>query len=105
MNHWFTKKNDILLNRAAVPLGKSPQEATPDPYGKCLLLDPPPPLGISVALRGGGMDIFWTYTFNYLIATFSSFHFWNIFHIILKIQNENNFQTNVPKTFFNFCGH
>ena len=90
-----------------MPLEKSPQEATtppPHPYGKRLLLDPPP-LGISVALRGGGKDIFWTYTFNCLIDTFSSFHFWNILHIILKIQNENNFLTNVPKTFFNFCGH
>ena len=89
-----------------MPLGKKPSRSHPPPLRKVPPFGrPPPPLGISVALRGGGMDIFWTYTFNYLIATFSSFHFWNILHIILKIQNENNFQTNVPKTFFNFCGH
>ena len=89
-----------------MPLEKSPQEATPHPtLTESAFFWTPPPLGISVALRGGGMDIFWTYTFNCSIATFSSFHFWNILHIILKIQNENNFQTYVPKTFFNFCGH
>ena len=45
------------------PNGKRPQKATSHSHGNCVLWIPPP-LGISVARRERGMDIFWTYIFR-----------------------------------------
>ena len=55
------------------PNGKRPQKATHS-HGNCVLWIPPP-LGISVARRERGMDIFWIYIFriqNARIADFTS---------------------------------
>ena len=46
------------------PSGKSSMFTTPLPPGNFQPSDPPLPLGISESLRGGGMDIFWNYTFH-----------------------------------------
>ena len=54
----------LVFNNTPVLLGapgKRPGEATPHSLGNCILLDPPLSLGISLALRSGGKEIFWTY--------------------------------------------
>ena len=52
----FISNSPILLG----PHGKKPRKATPRPLGNFLVLDPLLS-DISVALRGGGVDIFWNY--------------------------------------------
>lgn len=71
LKHWPSKITESLLNREAVAVKKKHCKQPPTPLETASFWTPPP-LGISIALHGGGggvMDIFWNYSFYELYMT------------------------------------